>query len=199
MSITRSLAPFRPPSSMVRQGRLAHVSSPAESVAAVLEGREPVVPDRLAAEVPREPGVYAWWAAPSVLPVLPGPAHSSCPELRLLYVGLASDLRRRLVGNHLRRSGTSTLRRTLAGLLLDEEDLRTRRTDRVVLVDEDEATLTAWMTEHLRVTWCEHGDARAVEAEVIRAPGPPLNVDHATGTTRDAVMAARERYYRSAG
>ena len=153
----------------------------------------------MAAEAPREPGVYAWWAAPSALPDLPGPLHSSGADLRLLYVGLASNLRRRLAGNHLRRSGTSTLRRTLAGLLLDEEGLRTRRTDRVVLVDEDETKLTTWMTEHLRVTWCEHENPRAVEADVIRALEPPLNIDHTTGTSRDVVAAARERYYRSAG
>ncbi|WP_346772720.1 GIY-YIG nuclease family protein [Rhodococcus sp. 14C212] len=38
--------------------------------------------------------------------------------MRLIYVGIASHLRRRIVHNHLRRSGSSTLRRTLAGLLI---------------------------------------------------------------------------------
>jgi hypothetical protein len=36
----------------------------------------------------------------------------------LLYIGIASNLRHRIISNHLRRSGSSTLRRTLAGLLL---------------------------------------------------------------------------------
>ncbi|WP_308818609.1 GIY-YIG nuclease family protein [Pseudonocardia alni] len=74
----------------------------------------------------------------------------------LLYVGLATRLRTRLASNHLRRSGSSTLRRTLAGLLLDEQEYRTRWSDRVVLVDDDEARLTQWMSENLRVPWCEY-------------------------------------------
>ncbi|WP_454836902.1 GIY-YIG nuclease family protein [Rhodococcus qingshengii] len=69
--------------------------------------------------------------------------------MRLLYVGLATNLRRRVISNHLRRSGPSTLRRTPAALRLDAEHYRTRRTDRVVLVDEDEIRLTAWMRAHL--------------------------------------------------
>jgi hypothetical protein len=39
------------------------------------------------------------------------------PDLRLLYVGIATKLRTRLASNHLGRTGSSTLRRTLAGLL----------------------------------------------------------------------------------
>ena len=99
----------------------------------------------------------------------------------------------------MRRSGSSTLRRTLAGLLLDAEGYRTRRTDRVVLVDEDEARLTEWMTTHLRISWCTHSEPRAVEGDIIRTLRPPLNVDHASGSVRDAVKVARQRYYGSAG
>ncbi|MBB2948886.1 excinuclease UvrABC nuclease subunit [Actinoplanes lutulentus] len=71
-------------------------------------------------ELSRGSGVYAWWAAPSVFPDLPGPPNENAPSLRLLYIGLATNLRRRILSNHLRRSGTSTLRRTLAGLLVSE-------------------------------------------------------------------------------
>jgi hypothetical protein len=114
-------------------------------------------------------------------------------------VGLATKLRSRLASNHLRRSGSSTLRRTLAGLLLDEQDYQTRWTDRVVLVDEDEARLTTWMTSTLRVSWCEHPTPRDVEADVIRGLRPPLNVDHASGAALQVIKAARRRYYDSAG
>src|SRR5687767_14190479 len=79
-------------------------------------------------------GVYAWWAAPSILPDLPGPPNDSVPSLRLLYLGRATSLRGRILRNHLRRSGSSTLRRTLAGLLVSE-CYRTTWTVRVVLVD----------------------------------------------------------------
>ncbi|WP_257899130.1 GIY-YIG nuclease family protein [Rhodococcus qingshengii] len=100
--------------------------------------------DDLAA-LPASSGLYAWWAAPEVFPQLPSPTHPSDTGVQLLYIGLATNLRRRVVRNHLRRSGQSTLRRTLAGLLLDTEHYRTRRTDRVVLIDEDEIRLTSWM------------------------------------------------------
>jgi hypothetical protein len=48
-------------------------------------------------------------------------AHPTSPKLRLLYVGIATKLRSRLVSNHLGRTGSSTLRRTMAGFLLDDE------------------------------------------------------------------------------
>jgi hypothetical protein len=72
---------------------------------------------------PAVPGLYAWWASPHVLPALTGPAHPSSLGLWLLYVGIATKLRTRLASNHRGRSGSSTLRRTLAGLLLDDEQL----------------------------------------------------------------------------
>lgn len=147
--------------------------------------------------LPAVPGLYAWWAAREILPHLPGPAHPH-EDLRLLYVGIASNLRRRITGNHLRRSGSSTLRRTLAGLLLTEHGYRTERTDRVVLINEDEARLTDWMHTHLRLSWCEHPDPAAVEATVIAQWGPPLNLDHSTGAVRDIVKAARTAYNTSA-
>jgi hypothetical protein len=158
----------------------------------------PALPSSLAGVLPRESGLYGWWGSPSVLPEFGGTMHEGEPELRLLYVGLASTLRSRLVGNHMRRTGNSTLRQTLAGLLLDEHAFRPRMTDRVVLIEEDESRLTAWMTENLRVTWSTHPTPKDVEADVIRALRPPLNVDHATGPARDAVKAAKQRFRASA-
>jgi hypothetical protein len=100
----------------------------------------------------RGSGVYAWWAAPSIFPDLPGPPNSAAPSLRLLYLGRATSLRGRILRNHLRRSGSSTPRRTRAGLLI-LEGYSTTWTDRVVLVPADEARLTAWMSAHLQLTW----------------------------------------------
>lgn len=160
---------------------------------------EPTRPSEVRTRAPAAAGLYAWWAPPDVLPALNGPTHPRLPDLRLLYVGIATGLRSRLAANHLRRSGSSTLRRTLAGLLLDDECLRTRWTDRVVLVDDDETRLTRWMTTNLRVSWCEHPAPRQVEAPIIRMLHPPLNVDHATGPALDLVRAARRRYHASAG
>ncbi|TJZ81709.1 GIY-YIG nuclease family protein [Rhodococcus oryzae] len=148
--------------------------------------------------LPAAAGLYAWWAAPEVFPQLPGPAHPTSAGERLLYVGLATNLRRRINSNHLRRSGSSTLRRTLAGLLLDTEGYRTRRTDRVVLVDEDEIRLTTWMHANLRVSWCLHPTPSAVEAAVIGQWAPPLNVSHASGPARVIIETARAAYTASA-
>ncbi len=134
-----------------------------------------------------------------MLPALSGPPHPSAPDLRLLYIGIATELRSRLASNHLGRTGSSTLRRTLAGLLLDDERYRTRWTDRVVLVDGDEARLTAWMVTHLHVSWREHPAPRTLEESIIRSLRPPLNVDHASGPAPDIVRAARRHYYASAG
>jgi hypothetical protein len=55
----------------------------------------------------------------------------------------------------------------LAGLLLDDERLRTRWTDRVVLVDDDEIRHTEWMTDNLRVSRCVHTAPRDVERAII--------------------------------
>ncbi|MBW0093809.1 GIY-YIG nuclease family protein [Pseudonocardia sp. KRD-184] len=160
---------------------------------------DPISTDEIRTQAPSAPGLYAWWAPPAILPKLVGPAHPAVPDVRLLYVGLATKLRSRLVSNHLRRSGSSTLRRTLAGLLLDDQGYRTRWTDRVVLVDEDEVRLTEWMGTNLCVSWCEHPTPRDVEGDIIRALHPPLNVDHASGPVVDVIKAARRRYYDSAG
>ncbi|EYT51866.1 hypothetical protein H483_0118035 [Dietzia sp. UCD-THP] len=167
---------------------------PAASIAALSSTTHPL--DDLAT-LPAAAGLYAWWTAPEILPQLLGPAHPH-EDLRLLYVGIASNLRRRIISNHLRHSGSSTLRRTIAGLLLAEHGYRTERTDRVVLIAEDEARLTDWMHTHLRLSWRQHPSPTAVEPTVIERWVPPLNLDHATGATRDIVKAARIAYNTSA-
>lgn len=143
----------------------------------------------------RGSGVYAWWAAPSVFPDLPGPPNRNVESLRLLYLGRATSLRGRILRNHLRRSGSSTLRRTLAGLLVSE-GYRTTWTDRVVLIPEDEARLTAWMHGHLRLTWAEDAEPATVEVELVRRLHPPLNV-HGVDPEhlQPAVVAAKNAYH----
>ena len=142
----------------------------------------------------RGSGVYAWWAAPSIFPDLPGPPNGSVPSLRLLYLGRATSLRGRILRNHLRRSGSSTLRRTLAGLLVSE-GYRTTWTDRVVLVAEDEARLTASMYAYLRLTWAQDAEPATIEAELVRRVHPPLNVHGVDpGHVQPAVVAAKNAY-----
>jgi hypothetical protein len=154
----------------------------------------PVGLDVAVKQLSRGSGVYAWWAAPLVFPDLPGLPNENVPSLRLLYLGRATSLRGRVLRNHLRRSGSSTLRRTLAGLLVAEA-YRTTWTDRVVLVAEDEARLTAWMHTHLRLTWAEDADPATIEAELVRRVHPPLNV-HGVDPEhlQAAVVAAKSAY-----
>jgi hypothetical protein len=147
--------------------------------------------------VSRSSGVYAWWAATSVFPDLPGLPNSNVPSLRLLYLGRATSLRGRILRNHLRRSGSSTLRRTLAGLLLSE-GYRTTWTDRVVLIPDDEKRLTAWMYEHLRLTWAEESEPTAVEAELVRRLHPPLNVHGVDPEHLQAAVVAAKNAYNTA-
>jgi hypothetical protein len=152
-----------------------------------------------AAALPATSGLYAWWADPAVLSALPGPPHTADASTRLLYIGKALNLRRRVNQNHLLHSGSSTLRRTLAGLLLATEGYQTRWTTRVVLIDADEARLTAWMFAHLRLTWCQHATPAEVEPEIIATLGPPLNLDHARGPFRAVIKDAKAAYTKSAG
>jgi hypothetical protein len=160
---------------------------------------EPYSLDVAVKRLGRGSGVYAWWAAPSVLADLPGPPNASDPSLRLLYLGRATSLRGRILRNHLRRSGSSTLRRTLAGLLVSE-NYRTTWTDRVVLVAEDESRLTAWMYAHLRLTWAQDPEPESVEAALVQRLHPPLNV-HGVDPEhlQAAVVAAKHSYDTSSG
>ena len=150
--------------------------------------------DGMASKLPSTAGVYSWWADSSVFPTFTDHTLAQDSNVRLLYLGLASNLRKRVTQNHLRRSGSSTLRRTLAGLLIDTENYRTRLTDRVVLIDDDEIRLTEWMTTHLRLSWVEHPRPELIEAALIKRLRPPLNVNHADGPAREIIESARRRY-----
>ncbi|HTF08055.1 MAG TPA: GIY-YIG nuclease family protein, partial [Asanoa sp.] len=89
---------------------------------------------------------------------------------------------------------SSTLRRTLAGLLASE-GYQTTWTDRVVLIPEDEARLTAWMYAHLRLTWAEDAEPATIEAELVQRLHPPLNVHGVDPEhVQAAVVAAKNAY-----
>lgn len=111
----------------------------------------------------------------------------------LLYIGKAE---RSLVSRDLRthfttgKTGQSTLRRSLAALLRDELDLtaQPRNTDRpddgasFALEPGSDARLTAWMVQELTIATWEKPEGperlRDIEAEVIGASNPPLNLTH---------------------
>jgi hypothetical protein len=162
----------------------------------------PVAAEEAQALLPRAAGLYAWWAPPGLLPGVSGPAHPDDDGLELLYIGLARNLRSRVAGNHFRGpTGSSTLRRALVAVLMPSEAYTTRwTTDRVVPVDADEERLSAWMRDHLRVTWAEHPDPEAVESAVIKELGSPLNQrDNKAHPLYKTIKAAQAAYRASAG
>ncbi|MEV4352393.1 GIY-YIG nuclease family protein [Actinoplanes sp. NPDC049596] len=72
---------------------------------------------------------------------------------------------------------------------------RTTVTDRVVLIPEDEARLTAWMHQHLSLTWAEDEEPAAVEATLVRRLRPPLNVSGVEPDHVQAAVVAAKRAY----
>ena len=162
----------------------------------------PVDADGAQATLPRGSGLYAWWSPPGLVPGVTGPAHPSVDGLELLYIGLARNLRTRVGRNHFRGpTGSSTLRRALVALLMHSKGYTTRwTTDRVVPIDADEARLSAWMRENLRVTWAELPDPETVESAVIKELGSPLNQAHNKDhPLHSMIAAARAAYRASAG
>jgi hypothetical protein len=136
--------------------------------------------------LPADPGFYAWWTWPGAIEGIPLTRHpDSRLGLALFYVGIAprgptssSTIRSRVIGNHLSgNTGSSTLRFTLAALLLRELNLHPKRTaTKVLLPSEENRRLSAWQREHLQLTWCVTGQPWVREQEVIARMEPPLNL-----------------------
>lgn len=132
----------------------------------------------------RVTGLYAWWDPSGGVPFPTGfpPVDQSRP----LYIGLAKKgtLAARGLGMHLKTTRMSTLRRSLSALLRDELDLladvRPAAAGKYGLAQPSEDRLTAWILDHLQVTWVEHPAPQLVERDVVRAEAPPLNYDFAT-------------------
>lgn len=165
----------------------------------------------LAAEVRHARGVYAWWldtarspapeAAGLHLPAVPRLRHSS-GTAELLYVGRARrDLHRRIAGQHLRRTRSSALRRTLLAALLPgdpswRDGAAVDGRGRVVLDEAHEQRLTAWMQEHLLLGWAEcptKDDVDALEQHWVAAHQPALNTE---GTRHGPELTELKRVFR---
>lgn len=140
------------------------------------------------------PGLYAWRVDDEGARTLKSVLGCSCRGL--VYVGQAgatrwpsgnttqATLRSRIRRQHLRGNiRSSTFRRTLAALLVDELDLYADNEAR--LHGEGEKRLSSWIAEHLAVAVqpIEDGDVLgAIEAHVVAALDPPLNLDHVPRT-----------------
>lgn len=106
-------------------------------------------------------------------------------------------MRDRLLRDHARRTRKSTLRRALASFLWEQAgwDLATTADGPPTLDRRSEAELTAWMRNHLYLTWV--GDPRPWdrEAAVIASLLPPLNSDmNSSHPLHSLVVSRREAW-----
>jgi GIY-YIG catalytic domain-containing protein len=171
-----------------------------ESACAALLGQRYSIDDAVS-HVPDEAGLYAVYATPQAWQDLGLELDATLPAV---YVGKAErSLSSRDVRTHFARgrTGSSTLRRSLAALLRDPLGLtavprNTARPDSSAnfgLRPDGEDRLSAWMHEHLSLaTWVkpEGADLDAVETGVLRAWQPPLNLSK-VATPSARLKAAR--------
>lgn len=175
------------------------------AVAALSESGRPL--PEIEAVVPAKPGLYAVSGAPGAWLALGlgGP-----PDARPLYVGKSEhSLASRDVRTHFEtgKTGSSTLRRSLAALLADHLDLHAKPRNPEIrdhfanyaLAPAGDALLTAWMREHLLLAvWVSPSDLPpggldALETEVLGRLLPPLNLDKVRTPWRQQVRASRKR------
>jgi hypothetical protein len=128
--------------------------------------------------VPAVAGVYGWWFSE--------PPSEGLPADELLYVGIAprrmagrtstQNLRTRIRYHFRGNAEGSTLRLTL-GCLLGLDLRRVGSGQRMTFGTRGEAELTAWMSQHARVSWLEHPEPWLAETNLITRIDLPLNLD----------------------
>jgi hypothetical protein len=135
---------------------------------------------RTPSAAPDEGGVYAWWF--DELPNVPTEGAREQDGFRLAYVGIASarpgsrrTLRRRLRNHCNGPIATSTLRRSLAAVLIHTLDLHpsVAPNNKVKIPDDEEARLSDWLSKHGRVAWTVNSEPWVYEAELLKN-GPQL-------------------------
>ena len=152
---------------------------------------------------PRKPGLYAFygdevaWKELSLAPAFEG---------QPLYVGKAEkSLNGRDVGTHFAtgKTGSSTIRRSLAALLADDLHLvavprnlaKPDGSANFALEAASDQRLSEWMDARLTLaTWVKPDGAALDEIETlaVRQLQPPLNLDK-VGQPRDRLRGARRR------
>ena len=121
---------------------------------------------------------------------------SLCGEdYRVLYTGIASDLKRRIWTNHLHgNGGNSTLRKTLGSLFGYQKIARDKNypiNKKTKFGAEDENSLTAWMERHLLFAYLANDKSKELEFFLIDSLLPPLNVESSKAATLQRVHELR--------
>jgi hypothetical protein len=155
-----------------------------------------------AVTLPHLPGLYAFHGDGQAWREL---GLGEPPDERPLYVGKSeSSLLKRDVDTHFSdgRTGSSTLRRSLAGLLRDSLGLRGMPRNPAKpgyyssfgLSPGHDAVLTEWMRDHLTIaTWAAPRAVAlvSIEGDVLRRLLPPLNLHGVTTSWSSLVSAGR--------
>jgi hypothetical protein len=151
--------------------------------------------------VPKHPGLYAFYGDDHAWLDL---GLSRAYDGQALYVGKAErSLNGRDVGTHFAtgKTGSSTVRRSLAALLVDELALvalprnlaKPDGSANFGLDAASEVRLSGWMEQRLSLgTWSKPEDALLdeIETAVVRRLRPPLNLDK-VGESRQRLREAR--------
>lgn len=154
------------------------------------------------AVVPAKPGLYAIYAAAEIWHEL---GLGTPPDSRPLYVGKAEDsLVARDLRQHFRdgRTGSSTLRRSVAALLHDSMGFRgiPRNPQKpgyfanYGLAPHDDERLSRWMSTQLAIsTWSPESlvALAVVEMKIVRSWLPPLNLAGVRTAWTDYVSSKR--------
>lgn len=155
-------------------------------------------------DLPESPGLYAVYGSAQTWKTL---GLGDPPDERPLYVGKSeSSLVSRDIGTHFTdgRTGSSTLRRSIAALLAAElgfeaQPRNPRKPERFAnygLRVEDERELTKWMKQNLRLSaWTppETVVLGLIEREILAALLPPLNIKDVSTPWTALVSGGRAR------
>lgn len=143
--------------------------------------------------IPMEPGIYAWFFAST----LGLPVHDELPcrdGMVFLYTGIATRLRKRLLNHCNNSSGSSSLRRSIGCLLMNELGLQARTTGvrrKLAFERQGELALSEWIVANARVAWIPFTEPGILESWIIQHYRPPLNIQENAGETQAHLMQLR--------
>jgi hypothetical protein len=126
----------------------------------------------------KQPGIYAWYIRnlPDIVPTADCHHHQ---ELPLVYVGISKNLQKRLKQHLKGPTNSSTFRRTLGSLLVDELSLIPRMVGKNKFnFGRTEEKLSQWIAQNCAVVWVAHPTPREIELEILNSDlSIPLNVE----------------------
>lgn len=141
------------------------------------------LPGAIDPEVPAGPGIYA--IRLKIGSTLPEPFESLLAPrtTRLIYIGKATSLKSRMLGNELRGRGHGTFFRSIGAVLgyrPHASSLAARANKyNFSFMKPDRAAIVEWINANLEISWIELPleEVRSIEADLIKVHTPLLNLD----------------------